>query len=304
MHHHIICGYDGSKVSAAAASWAADEARRRGAGLTVLACYVEPTVSDFGLSSAFLSTVTTIHLRDATQAHVDELVTELAQTHPGLAVNAIVVHGRPSQQLVVQAAQADLLVIGSTGSSGTSSFMGSVAASSFMGSVAREVVRNSPCPVVVVPGEHRMPECPRVVMGVDGTVRSDAALEWGVDECDLVRGELEIVHAYSYPYASEWESSGEARDLMRIDAANVLEWAVDRARTRGGSKVDGQLVEGRPADVILERAREADLVVIGTRRFDPHSVYIAVLGSVAETVVGRPPCPVAVVREGQIAVRP
>lgn len=283
---------------------AADEAVRRNAGLTVLACYAEPTVSDFGLSSAFLSAVTTIHLRDATQTHVDELVAELAQTHPGLAVNAVAIHGRPSQQLVLQAAQADLLVIGSTGSSGTSSFMGAIATNSFMGSVARAVVRNSPCPVVVVPGEQSMPECPHVVIGVDGTARSAAAVEWGVDECDLLRGELEVVHAYSYPYASAGEASGEARDLMRIDAANVLDRAVDRARTRGGSKVDGRLVEGRPANVILERAREADLVVIGTRHFDPHSVYIAVLGSVAESIAGRPPCPVAVVREGMIAVRP
>ena len=278
---------------------------RRNAGLTVLACYVEPTMSDFGLTSSFLSAVKTIKLRDATQAHVDELVTELAQTHPGLPVNAVVMHGRPSQELVLQAEHADLLVIGSFGSSAwTSSFLGSVATSSFMGSVARAVVRNSPCPVVVVPGERSMPECPRVVLGVDGTVRSAAALEWAVDECDLVRGELEVVHAYSYPYTSDWESSGEARDLMRIDAANVLERAVDRARTRGGSKVDGQLVEGPPAHAILDQARDADLVVIGTRHFDPHSVYIAVLGSVAESVAGRPPCPVAVVREDMIAVRP
>ena len=296
MHHHIISGYDGSKTSGAAVSWAADEAVRRNAGLTVLACYVEPTMTDFGLSSLFRSAIDTINLREVTQRHVDELAAALAPAHPGLAINAYAVHGRPRRQLVEQAEQADLVVIGSTGSSDS--------ASSFMGSVARAVVRNSPCPVVVVPGAQTMPPCPRVVVGVDGTVRSASALEWAIDESDLVRGDLEVVHAYSYPYSAEGGAPSEARDLMRIDAANHLEQAVDRARTRGGSKVDGCLVEGRPAEVLIERAQGADLVVIGARHYEPHSVYLAVLGSVAETVAGRPPCPVAVVREGLIAVRP
>ena len=176
MHDHIITGFDGSKDSHAAAAWAAGEAVRRRAGLTVLGCYIEPTVTDFGLSSAFRSAVDTITLRDATQAHVDELAAELARSHPGLAVNASAVHGRPRQQLVEQAEQSDLLVIGATGSSG-----------SFMGSVARSVIRNSPCPVVVDPGTQVMTEHPRVVVGVEGTDRSTAALEWAIDECDLIQ---------------------------------------------------------------------------------------------------------------------
>ena len=96
MHDHIITGYDGSKVTAAAATWAADEAVRREVGLTVLGCYVEPTMTDFGLSSVFGSAVKTITLRDSTQAHVIELVAGSPQSHPGLSVNAFAVHGRPS----------------------------------------------------------------------------------------------------------------------------------------------------------------------------------------------------------------
>ena len=294
MHDHIISGYDGSRGSAAAASWAADEALRRGSGLTVLGCYMEPKMTDFGLSSLFPSPVNAITLGESTQAHVDELAADLAESHPGLAVNACVAHGRAPQQLVEHAEQSDLLVIGATGSGGS--------ATSFMGSVVRSVIRNSPCPVVVVPGGNTMPDIPRVVLGVEGGVRSAAALEWAIDESDLMRGELEIVHAYSYPYADGGHTPSEARDLLRIDAANELERAVERARTRGGSKVDGHLIEGRPASAIIERARGADLVVIGIHR-EPTSLYLAVLGSVAETVVSHPPCPVAVVRDAQIASR-
>lgn len=289
MHNHIITGYDGSETSAAAVSWAADEAVRKNAGLTVIACYIEATMTDFGLSSVWPTSGDGNDLREVTQAQVDGLATGLAQSHPGLVVNAVAVHGRPQRELVEQAEHADLVVIGATGSSGN--------ASPFMGSVARAVVRYSPCPTVVVSQAHTPAERPRVVVAVDGTDGSVAALDWAVDEADVLEGELEVVHAYSYPYAAGHAAPSEARDLLQVDAATQLERAVERARERGGSKVEGVLVEGRPANVILDRANGADLVVIGMRHYEPHSVYLAVLGSVAETIVGRPPCPVAVVRQ-------
>ena len=87
---------------------------------------------------------------------------------------------------------------------------------------------------------------------------------------------------------------------MRADAASQLERAVDRARSRGGSKVDGYLAEGRAAAELIERAQGADLLVVGVRH-QADSLHVAVLGSVAEAVLSRPPCPVVVVREELIA---
>jgi nucleotide-binding universal stress UspA family protein len=289
MNDHIICGFDGSVGSVEAANWAAAEATRRAAGLTLLACYIEPMVTDFAPAARFLSAVDTIALRDRTRARVDELAAQLSASWPGLAVTACALHARANRALVEQGAKADLLVLGATGSSETSS--------PFMGSVVRSVVRNSPCPVVVVSAARPVGEVPRVVVGTDGTRHSAAALDWAIDECDLLRGQLDVVHAYSYPYDRVDESSDVARDLLRIDAATHLERAVERAQERGGSKVEGHLAFGSPADVIRQQGEGADLVVIGMRHYEPHSLYLAVLGSVAEKVVSKPPCPVAVVHE-------
>jgi nucleotide-binding universal stress UspA family protein len=289
VKHHILCGFDGSAGSVEAARWAAAEATRRRAGLTLLACYTEPFVTDFDPSASFLSAVDTIALRDATRAKVDDLATRLSDSWPGLAVDACVAHARAARALIAHAAQADLLVLGATGSGDPHAAL--------VGSVVRSVLRDSPCPVVVVPVAGPPGEVPRVVVGTDGTSRSAAALDWAVDECDLLRGELEVVHAYSYPYEHVEGSSTVARDLLRVDAATQLARGVERARGRGASKVEGHLACGGVARVLLERGEDADLVVIGMRRDASRSRYLAGLGSVIEALVARPPCPAAVVPE-------
>lgn len=289
MNDHILCGFDGSAGSVEAAHWAAAEATRRHAGLTLLACYFEPFVSDSEPATRFLSAVDTIALREATRVKVDELAMRLSELWPGLTVNAYAVHARPNRALIEQAAQADLLVLGASGSTETSD--------PFIGSVVRSVIRESPCTIVVVPTAKPLADVPRVVVGIDGTSRSAAALDWAIDECDLLHGDLEVVHAYSYPYGQLDGASDVAGDLLRVDAATHLDRAVERARDRGASNVEGHLACGRVAAVINERGADADLVVIGMRHYAPHSLYMAVLGSVAEALVSRPPCPVVVVHE-------
>jgi len=286
----ILCGFDGSAGSLEAARWAGAEATRRRAGLMLLACYTAPFVTDFDPAASFLSAVDTIALRDATRANVDDLATTLSESWSGLAVDACVAQARADRALIEHAAQADLLVLGATGSGDPHTAL--------IGSVVRSVLRDSPCPVVVVPVAKPSREVPRVVVGIDGTSRSAAALDWAVDECDLLRGELKVVHAYSYPYEHVEGSSTVARELLRVDAARQLEREVERARERGASPVEGHLACGGVARVILEHGADADLVVVGMRRDASRSRYLAGLGSVIEALVARPPCPVAVVHEG------
>ena len=290
MRDHIITAHDGSPLSAAAARWAADEALRRGIGLTVVACYSARTTTHLGVSSAPSLSAVPLRVRDEAWSRVDKLAGELAEVRPGLVANACVVEGRAQRELVELAERADLLVVGSTGS-------GRPAGSS-IGSVTRAVLQGSPCPVVLVPGEHTMREVPQVTAAVDGTERSAAALEWAVDETDLLGGELTVVHAFSCSAIGRDtdQVSNEASHLMRIEASLVLEEAVDRARTRGSSKVEGQLAEGRAATEVVRCARVADLLVVGTRRRSPR-LHLSMVGSVAEAVVRHAPCPVVVVRE-------
>jgi nucleotide-binding universal stress UspA family protein len=134
---------------------------------------------------------------------------------------------------------------------------------------------------------------PRVVVGIDDSNEAKAALDWAIDEADLWRAGLTIVHAWSYPYGLDSPATAK-HDVMRVDAACELERAVERANSRGGSSVDGMLVEGNAAEAIVEAASGADLVVVGSR--GRGGLRSLVLGSVSSAVICHSPCPTVVVR--------
>jgi nucleotide-binding universal stress UspA family protein len=283
MHDHILAGFDGSGAAAAAARWAADEAERRHAGLTILGCYAVPIVTDYGIAAGTLVTADLDAIATATRRGLDEITTRLAESHPALAVNAAAVQGGASSVLVEQAAHADLLVVGSTGAGEAASWL--------FGSVAHAVARSSPCPVALVTREHTTSEHPRVVVGVGEFERSLTALDWAIDEADILGGELTVVHAWSYPYGTE---TAMARDFIRVDAATEMDRSVEHARLRGGGMVEGRLAEADAADELVAAAEDADVLVVGTRgRGGLRSILF---GSVSSEVICRAPCPIVVVR--------
>jgi nucleotide-binding universal stress UspA family protein len=146
--------------------------------------------------------------------------------------------------------------------------------------------------VVLVTDERPMSEHPRVVVGVGGFETSLTALDWAIDEADILGGELIVVHAWSYPYGTE---TAVGRDVIRVDAATEMDRSVEHARMRGGGAVEGRLAEADAADELVRAAEEADLLVVGTRgRGGLRSILF---GSVSSDVICRAPCPIVVVRQ-------
>jgi nucleotide-binding universal stress UspA family protein len=281
---HLLAGYDGSASSKAACRWAADEAARRAVELRIVGCV--PTLPMGTDDSAFMSTASSRLQRD-TRDQVEDLALMLARAHPTISINALAVPGRPRRRLVEEAASADLLVIGSTGARGTTG--------TYTGSVAHTVVRESPCPSIIVPREHAPSARPLVVVAIDGTGRSEAALDWAIDEADLLGARLEIVHAWRPLHGGHASPSANSR--AQIDAARLLEAAIERARARSGTRVEGRLVDGNPATELAGLSRGADLAVIGSR--SRHGVAFTVSGSVVDAMISHAASPIAVVREGQ-----
>ena len=80
-------------------------------------------------------------LREAGQKIVDDVVEKGKKI--GVTVTPVVVIGHPADQIIKQAEDYDLVVMGTMGKSGLSHLL--------MGSVAEKVVRHSPVPVLVVP---------------------------------------------------------------------------------------------------------------------------------------------------------
>ena len=140
---------------------------------------------------------------------------------------------------------------------------------------------------------------PQIVVGVDGSESSQAALRWAVDQAKPIRARVDAVIAWEVPPA--WTGLAppmdEAPAELAARAREALDRAVDDALGPGpGRPVDLRRVAGRghPATVLLEAAVGADLLVVGNRGHGGFSQ--ALLGSVGQHCVQHAPCPVVVVR--------
>lgn len=134
----------------------------------------------------------------------------------------------------------------------------------------------------------------RIVVGVDGSEPSKAALRWATRQAVLTGGVVEAVTAWQYP---AWYGAGPiaAGFDFADNATKILTQAIDDAF--GSDRPVGirpRVVYGHPASVLLDAAHGADLLVVGNRG---HGGFTeALLGSVSQHVVQHAECPVVVIR--------
>ncbi|HET6212436.1 MAG TPA: universal stress protein [Micromonosporaceae bacterium] len=130
-----------------------------------------------------------------------------------------------------------------------------------------------------------------VVVGVDGSPASLAAVELAAEEAVGRVAPLVVVHA-----RGEHARFGAAEQPGQLDAARrVLAVAAGRARAEHpGLSVTEKLVPGDPAEALLARSRDACLLVVGYR--GRHALGGAPLGSVAIRVIGGADVPIIVHR--------
>lgn len=136
----IVVGVDGSPQSRTALKWAAAEALDHGAGLVVLNVWEHTLPPPSGSVS-----VSERYVPDPSQRTAEDLVQVIKEElgdDPPLVVQPQVKQGNPAKVLIDQAADADLLVVGSRGHGG---FRGLV-----LGSVSQHVAAYATCPVTVV----------------------------------------------------------------------------------------------------------------------------------------------------------
>lgn len=136
-----------------------------------------------------------------------------------------------------------------------------------------------------------------VVVGVDSSAASIAGVEWASAEATALAAPLHIVHGWTWPHLAPWLTSADR--TMRTDLQEAGERVLSRCRIlahdEGVDKVTSEVVEGSAKHVLVERSRDAAMVVVGTRRLGP--VGRAVLGSTSSAVVASAACPVLVVQE-------
>ncbi len=137
-----------------------------------------------------------------------------------------------------------------------------------------------------------------IVVGVDGSPGSVAALSWAVDLAAQTGAEVEAVTSWELTYG--W-IDGYAPDVERWaeeaqrTATARLEQAVSAVTPPGGAQVAvaRTVVEGPPAQALLDAAKDADVLVVGSRGRGGFAGLL--LGSVSQQCVHHARVPVVVV---------
>jgi nucleotide-binding universal stress UspA family protein len=148
------------------------------------------------------------------------------------------------------------------------------------------------------------PDVRCIVVGVDGSSESVAALRWACREANLRAAEVHAVLAlesachqvasYAVPVPRRTGGSwGAARDVLRRSVNEA-------ASLYPGVTVRTEITEGLAARVLLDHAREADMLVLGRTAHGPDPYRGA--GPVIRVCLRAAPCPVVIIGSAATAV--
>lgn len=275
-HSPILAGYDGSAAGEIALRWAVREAQLRYAPLAICHAWHWPVLIPAGDSS----------VQDAVR-HSAEIVlgkgVSLVRTlAPRLTVRPRLEMGSAAAVLLMESASAsaELIVVGTRGVGGFDRLP--------IGSTAAQVAAYASRPVIVVPSAPSTTgsTTDRIVVGVDGSPASEAAVAFAFEEAALRRAPLHAVYAWDEPDEALWREAG-AR-FQRF----VTPWCEKYPHMQ----VTTSFAARPPDEALIDAGDGAELLVVGDRAHrDPEGPP---LGMVTQAVLHGAPCPVAVVHHG------
>jgi nucleotide-binding universal stress UspA family protein len=135
----------------------------------------------------------------------------------------------------------------------------------------------------------------RIVVGVDGSNPSKAALSWAITQARLTGAVVEAVIAWEFPAMTGYPMLTADVDWEGL-AGKVLADAVGDVAGAGAGPVgiENKVMRGNAAQVLVDESAGADLLVVGSRG---HGGFVeALLGSTGQHCVHHANCPVVVIR--------
>ena len=146
----------------------------------------------------------------------------------------------------------------------------------------------------------------KILFSIDGSQSADYALDFGLDLARKYSAEVMIVSVFDSPRSSlvvkgmlysPTSTEKSLKKLRNFHEKILLEALKKTKKNSPKLKVSIKLLEGRPADKIVETAKERafDLTVIGSRGLGGIKEFV--LGSVSDRVADEAPCPVLIVKE-------
>ncbi|ROP36099.1 universal stress protein [Saccharothrix texasensis] len=283
MSGPIVVGVDGSASALTAVRWAAEEAARHRAPLELVHAYLLPR-------RGYPELVLTGHeVRDAFERQGRQWLADAADSVRDLVpeVRTSLVVDRPAAAMIAASRGARLVVLGSQGLGGFSGLI--------IGSVAVSVAAHGKSPVAIVRGAYR--DTGPVVLGVDGEPAGEEAIAFAFAEASVRGTTLVALLAWTAllaetPYAAslsvDWD---EVEDHQRqLLAQRLAGWRQEYPDV----VVERRVVRERPAKALLDAARDARLLVVGSRGRGGFAGML--LGSTSQALVYHAPCPLVVVR--------
>ena len=249
----ILVGVDGSERGRRALEWAVVRAERTGADVTMLAVVNSAEAKKLGAEAELVHT--------SVKAALDEAVARVAAERPVVAVTAKLVDGKTIEAIVEEAANHDMVVLGS--------HHGASITETFGGAKGLRVSVQVKVPTVVVPCDwDATADLTGVVVGVGPDNVSDDAIAFGVAEA-LDGGEpLKLVSAWGIPVWMARPSEQIGDGLERVGKQRQAEVDEATARIKAANpklEVEGKSVEGpSPTSELLAEAQGASMLVLGT----------------------------------------
>jgi nucleotide-binding universal stress UspA family protein len=291
-HCGIVVGVDGSAASTAAMRWAADEAIMRGLPLSVVHSYAFSAASSPAMVWPAGAVINSFYEAEEAEARAvvkDAVAVLRADDKIGDRVEIVsdILYGSPVSALVGVSKDAQLLVVGRHGKGQR--------LRSLMGSVTTGVIHHAHCPVAVVnaPTDTAAHSHAPVLVGIDGSQASEQATRVAFEEASWRGVGVVALHVWS------------DEDMVAITGFECS--AVQQAATLTLSErlagwqerypdvaVDRVVRFQEPVKQLLEAARHAQLVVVGSRGRGGFAGML--LGSVSTAVAQEAEVPVIVVR--------
>jgi nucleotide-binding universal stress UspA family protein len=133
------------------------------------------------------------------------------------------------------------------------------------------------------------PGQPLILVGIDESEASKAAMRWAIREARLTHARIQAVAVWHLPQHFN-DVPAPSCDVLQDDARTWLRQAIP---PDSDVPVDTLVVRGDPTAVLLEHAQRAQLIVLGNHGHGP--IHTALLGSVAHRCANRARCPVVLV---------
>lgn len=284
----VVVGIDSSSSSYTAFGWAAEEAARRHAVLRLVHAYTLPGRGFPGYNPMSHDAQTA--LRTQGEELLQDTAASLRQTHPLLTIDTRLIQGDPVAALQAQSEHARLTVVGSRGSGRLTGLV--------LGSVAMAIASTNTAPVAVIhPHQPAVTDGP-VVVGVDGSPTSEAAVAFAFDAAALRQTKLVAVHSWTDAVVDA--AFPEHPILIDPSEIDTEERALLSERLAGWHEkypdvlVEQNVVHGRPTPALLGYGETSALIVVGSRGRGGFKGML--LGSTSHALIMHSSCPVVVVR--------